>query len=669
VGVGPTANDRSHLAHRVADPALHALLATLTTPACVLQADGKIVATSVPFDRLMGTPAGGLVGHVLLRVLQPVGRDLTSLPTLAAAVAEGRAAGSDVLIRTAAPRPSWFGLLMEPIAIHPGHTLVLFTDASQRVRENLAAERGRNVLHSVVGFAERLLQSPRWNHEMPLAFDALGRAIHAAAISVYRLDGEAVSLVASWRNNELAPIHPAWLEAGPWYSALAVGEPTLLDELPRPGVAAVRQSHDGQLALFPIDVGSERWGVLIFDRSDGLASWTSLEQLACRSVAHNLAAAVARERRENVITAERSFVRQVLDGVDDGVWVVDEQQRVVFANRAMHELLGIPPNALVGASQAAAWDQLSPNGPAPHAEAGGFELERNGKVLFVRILERRFGDGATRRFVVATDISSRTDAERSLKAAVVNAERASEAKTHFLGRVSHELRTPLQVVIGFARLVEMDAPEQQGAEHAKEIIAAAHHLERMVGDLIDLSSAESGELSLSFMPVELTALVRDVIEALVPVAGARGAKLALKAAPAVTVVADKGRVRQVVFNLLSNAVKFTRPRSTIHVEVGLSDTDPLGVVTVRDEGAGFPPAELDRLFVPFERLSNASGVEGAGLGLAMSHILAQRMGGALSATNAREGGALLTLTLPLVGQASGEGGGNRSARRSRAPAE
>ena len=617
--------------------------------------DGAIVATSGSFDRLMGTPADGLVGQRLLRILQPVGRNLATLPTLTAAMSTVQPASGDALIRTGAPRPKWSGLLIEPITDDPDHTLVLFTDASQRVRENLEAERGQNVLRSVVSFAERLLQSPRWNHEMPLALDSLGRAIHAAAISIYRLDGANVTLAANWRDSDLAPIHPAWLEVGPWYTALAAGEPSLWDELPRPGDRRLLGSHDGQLVLLPIDVGSERWGVLIVDRSDGAVVWTSTELLASQSVAHNLAAAVARERREGVIAAEHTFVRQVLDGVDDGVWVVDEEQQVVYANRAMHELLGIPPSSLVGVSHERAWAQLAPNGPPPLEGTTGVEIEFKGQVLFLRTLDRRFRDGATRRFVVVTDISSRSDAERSLKAAVVTAESASEAKNHFLGRVSHELRTPLQVVIGFARLVEMDAPHQDVALHAQEIISAAHHLERMVGDLIDLSSAESGELSLSFLPVELTSLVRDTIDAMAPVVSAIGATVALKAAPAVTVLADKARVRQVILNLLSNAVKFTPAGSTVHVEVRLGEGHPYGIVSVRDEGSGFPAAELDRLFVPFGRLSNAAGVDGVGLGLAMSHILAQRMGGELSAANTVEGGARLTLSLPLFGQPSGDG--------------
>jgi signal transduction histidine kinase len=326
----------------------------------------------------------------------------------------------------------------------------------------------------------------------------------------------------------------------------------------------------------------------------------------------------------------------------------------VFANRAMHDLLGIPPGSLLGLPHTHAWAQLAPNGPTSPGEAAGFEVERNGQILFVRILDRSFGDGATRRFVVATDISARSVDERSLKAAVVNAERATEAKTRFLGRVSHELRTPLQVVIGYARLIEMDAPHENGAIHAEAIISAAHHLERLVGDLLHLSSAESGELSIRFGPVELIGVLRAAIEAMAPVISSFGTRLVLEDGPPVTVLADHGRVLQVILNLLSNAVKFTPPRSMVQIAVHANRGGPHGIVTVRDEGAGFPLAELGRLFIPFERLSNASGIEGVGLGLALSHILAQRMGGELTAANATEGGARLTLTLPLLRQPSGD---------------
>jgi signal transduction histidine kinase len=620
-----------------------------TSPALIADAEGSILKTNEAFDRLMGVASGAVYGHPLLGVLQPIGREITTLQSISDALRQRRSASGEVLMRTATERPRWFGLLVEPLAGKPSRTLVLLSDVSERVRANVEADRGRNVLHSVVGFGERLLRSRRWIQEMPEALAPIGRAIHAATISVYRLDPDAANLTTSWRLNEFSPIHRAWIDEVQWIASLRAEAPSLIDELPRPGVAAPINLDDGQVAVIPVDVGDERWGLLVLDRSDSSIPWTRLEQLACQSIAQNLAAAVARERREEAIASERTFVRQVLDGVDDGVWVSDSDERVVFANRVMHEILGAAMGTLIGEPIANMWARLAPDRPI----TSSFEVELGARLLFVRTLDRTFGDGWSRRFVVVTDISSRSDAERELKAAVVSAERASDAKTRFLGRVSHELRTPLQVVIGFARLAELDAPTPPVADHAREIISAAHHLERLVSDLIDLSSAESGDLALNFGAVELTALIHDAMEAMAPILSANRVKVRATLGRPVTVVADKGRVRQVVLNLLSNAVKFSPARSVVRVEVSEAETATHGIVRIRDQGRGFPANEFDRIFVPFERLSNAVGTEGVGLGLAMSHMLAQRMGGELLAENAPDGGALLTLSLPLIGQATG----------------
>jgi len=630
------------------------LLAALSTAAFVVDATSCIVAVNAAFERTTGHAHAAAVNRPALTVLRPVGRDVSTLQTLSAAIERGRPGTGDALIPVASGRSSWFRLVIEPLVTAPGHALVLLTEVSDHVRASLEAERGRTALRAVVGFTEQLLREPHWSEVLADALEDLGRAARTTAVSVFRLDEGGGVVVARWRHVSADPGDPARIGACPWIGTLPGDRVTLVDEFPLPTRSDLNVAADGQVALVPVDVDDERWGFVVFDRRGSGLSWSQVERLACRAAGQSLAAAVARERREAAIEAERTFVRQVLDGVEDGVWVRDEHGAVVFANRAMHEILGRSSDTLIGTDGIDAWSRLVTSDGPPIAGTMAYEVDRDDQALLVRSVERRWGD-ASRQIVVVTDISSRARLEREVKAAAVRAESASVAKTAFLGRVSHELRTPLQVVLGFARLIEMDPTNADVGAHAGEIMSAAHHLERMVADLLDLSGAESGELALTFASLDLVAAVRDAVETLMPVAAAAEVRIAMMAPERpVMVVADGRRVKQVFLNVLGNALKYAPRRSVVWIEVGEDSSGTGATVGIRDEGSGFPEADLDRLFVPFERLSNAAGTEGVGLGLALSRMLAVRMGGALRAANAPEGGASVTLALPLAGR-SGTG--------------
>lgn len=642
-----------HGEHSGGDPqraALTGLLAALSTAAFVVDTTSRIVAVNAAFERRTGHDYAAAVNRPALTVLRPVGRDVSTLQTLSAAIEHGRPGTGDALIQVASGRSSWFRLVVEPVATAPGHALVLLTEVSDHVRATLEAERGRTALRAVVGFAERLLRGPRWSEVLPDALEDLGRAVRTTTVSVVRLGEQGGAVVARWGHGSASPGDPALIGAGRWIGTLPGDQVTLVDEPPLPTRPALHMTTDGQVALVPIDVDDQRWGFMVFDRRESDLTWSQVERLACRAAGQSLAAAVARERREKAIEAERTFVRQVLDGVEDGVCVRDEHGAVVFANRAMHEILGPSSNTLIGTDGVDTWVRQVTSEAPTRVGSTAFEVEHDDQSLLVRSVERRLGN-ASRQIVVVTDISSRARLEREVKAAAVRAESASAAKTRFLGRVSHELRTPLQVVLGFARLIEMDPATDEVAGYAGEIMSAAHHLERTVADLLDLSGAESGELALSFASLDLAAAVRDAVETLMPVAVAATVRIAVTApGRPVMVVADGRRVKQVLLNVLGNALKYAPQHSAVWIEVGEDEHGTSATAGIRDEGGGFPEADIDRLFLPFERLSNAGGTDGVGLGLALSRMLAVRMGGALSAANAPEGGASVTLALPLAGR-------------------
>ncbi len=221
-------------------------------------------------------------------------------------------------------------------------------------------------------------------------------------------------------------------------------------------------------------------------------------------------------------------------------------------------------------------------------------------------------------------------------------DRSEGAEHQFLRLMSHEMRTPLNGVIGMLGLLSrtrLDGAQRAYAEAAR---SSAEHLLGLVNDLLDYARLEAGKLEFDAAPVDLETMVRGVAELLSPRAHERGLEVAWSvAADAADVLADEGRLRQVLFNLAGNAVKFTETGGVrIAVErCGGSVSRPRLAFIVDDTGPGVPVEARARIFEEFGHVdaSDASRHGGAGLGLAVVHRLATAMGGTVSVADRPDG--------------------------------
>jgi signal transduction histidine kinase len=241
--------------------------------------------------------------------------------------------------------------------------------------------------------------------------------------------------------------------------------------------------------------------------------------------------------------------------------------------------------------------------------------------------------------------------ERSRRLERATAARVDLAKTEFLSRMSHELRTPLNVILGFTQLMQLDARSEGDAEGLAHVERAGKLLLELIDEVLDISRIEEGRLELELGPVDVGALVGEVLGLVGPLADQRGLRLDAGRAPEspLRVVADRRRLRQVLLNLLSNAVKYNREGGDLEVRVE-GPEDGLVRIAVRDTGAGIPAGELDRIFVPFERVGGED-VEGTGLGLPIAQKLAVAMGGRIevdSRTSGPRTGSTFTVLVPAV---------------------
>ncbi|WP_420470207.1 response regulator [Brevundimonas sp. FT23042] len=216
------------------------------------------------------------------------------------------------------------------------------------------------------------------------------------------------------------------------------------------------------------------------------------------------------------------------------------------------------------------------------------------------------------------------------------------AEQQFLRLMSHEMRTPLNGVIGMLGLLsrtKLDGAQRAYAEAAR---SSAEHLLGLVNDLLDYARLEAGKLEFDAAPVDLEALVRGVAELLSPRAHERNLEIAWSvAADAPDILADEGRLRQVLFNLAGNAVKFTAEGGVrIAVErAGGTDRTPRLAFVIDDTGPGVPVEARERIFEEFGHVdsTDAGRFGGAGLGLAVVRKLAAAMDGTVSVSDRPDG--------------------------------
>lgn len=239
---------------------------------------------------------------------------------------------------------------------------------------------------------------------------------------------------------------------------------------------------------------------------------------------------------------------------------------------------------------------------------------------------------------------------RALEDARATAEDANRAKSEFLSRMSHELRTPLNAVLGFAQLLELDDLNDDQRDASRQITKGGQHLLELINEILDLSRIEAGGLSLSPEPVCVSDLLDEVVDLIRPLANEAGINLTSGARPScnVYVLADRQRAKQILLNLVANAVKYTLARGTVAVYCE-SRADRVIRICVADTGIGIAPEKLGLVFTPFERLgAEQQGIEGAGIGLALSQRLAEAMGGSLGVESTLGKGSNFWCDLPEV---------------------
>jgi signal transduction histidine kinase/putative methionine-R-sulfoxide reductase with GAF domain len=250
-------------------------------------------------------------------------------------------------------------------------------------------------------------------------------------------------------------------------------------------------------------------------------------------------------------------------------------------------------------------------------------------------------------------------------AARIAAEEANRTKSRFLANMTHELRTPLNSIINLAYLVQdgEEPPPPGIRDSASRIEASGRHLLGLINDILDLSKIEAGRMDVSPEESDFRAVARGVLSAAAGLERAPGVELRDEIPESLPpVLADRTRLRQVLFNLLANAVKFTEAG---HIAIRARAQERELVVEVEDTGIGMDEAQLPAAFAEFVQLDDDMDrrAGGSGLGLPLSRHLVELQGGKLWAESRKGVGSVFRFTLPRADLPGRELRGQKDAQR------
>jgi two-component system, OmpR family, phosphate regulon sensor histidine kinase PhoR len=351
---------------------------------------------------------------------------------------------------------------------------------------------------------------------------------------------------------------------------------------------------------------------------------------------------------------ERALLEATMEGMREGVIVVDNQMRITVANRAANEIFNLR-NEIGGARLGSRRLSELTRNPTIHA-AFLAVIEGNSR----RETKVEMHDNGRRVFDLrVAPLRSITEDKPSGAIGVffdiTRLERLERVRQEFLSNVSHELRTPLTAITTFIETLEAGAiDDADNNRRFLEIIRRnAARMHTLIDDILELSAIEAGTITVEPARVRLHDLVNDVLTTVATRASAQGIEIHNETSANAFVLADRRRLEQMLTNLVDNAIKFSAEGGAVtirHERNGERDR-----ITVSDTGEGIAPEHIERIFERFYRVDRARSraLGGTGLGLAIVKHLARAHGGEASVVSTLGQGSIFTIELPSIRSTDG----------------
>ena len=260
------------------------------------------------------------------------------------------------------------------------------------------------------------------------------------------------------------------------------------------------------------------------------------------------------------------------------------------------------------------------------------------------------------RQVITEQVEKKQEQTQALQDALMQAQHANQAKTTFLSNMSHDIRTPMNAIIGFATIAfsHIDNKEQV-RDCLQKVLSSSNHLLSLINDILDMSRIESGKVQIKEQECNISELMHNLVNIIQPQVKAKQLELFIDTFEVNNedVIADPLKLNQVFINLMSNAVKYTPAGGTITFRIIQKTTFRHGYgdysFIIKDNGIGMSPKFVQHVFEPFEREVTAtqSGIQGTGLGMAITKNIVEMMNGKISVESELGKGSTFTVELSL----------------------
>ena len=367
-----------------------------------------------------------------------------------------------------------------------------------------------------------------------------------------------------------------------------------------------------------------------------------------------------RKLAEDAIRNALATTEAILEGLPVGVVVVGKDKKIRTINEAAARIMRRQEKEVIGTTCHVTMCTAE-EGKCPIWDLGG-EVDHSEKVVLtadgcqVPVLKTALPivlNGEEVLLEAFVDIGELKQTQEQLIKARQEAEEASRAKSEFLAVMSHEIRTPMNGVLGMAELLRNTPLESEQLEYVSIIDQSGKALLDIINDVLDFSKIEAGKLDLEPVTFDLELTTYSVARLLAPKAEAKGLGMILRYAPSCPrqVVADPGRIRQILMNLVGNAIKFTE-QGHVKIDVacmGGTESAAKLRISVEDTGIGIDTDTQARLFAHFTQadVSTTRRYGGTGLGLAISRQLAEMMGGRIGVDSAPGHGSTFWVDIQL----------------------
>lgn len=514
------------------------------------------------------------------------------------------------------------------------HWRSLISTRVEAETDSMGLQRRLEELETLAGIGRTVTALLELDEVLTSVVDAAVRLTGAEEGSILLLDEDSGQLYMRASKNfdeEFAHTFRLQIQDSLAGQVIASGEPVVLDQSSPQKIKTSYLVHS--LIYVPLRVRGQTIGVLGVDNRKVGHTLTREDVTVLIAMADYAAIAIENARLYQRTEAERRKLETILTQTENGVIVVDPENRLLLINRAAQEAFGVNGSSMIGQSVVETVDDPRLLGllRAPGGSSRREEIElADGRVFNAQ----RTAIEGVGQSIVLQDITHLKELDR--------------IKSEFVTTVSHDLRSPLTAILGYVELIERAGEiNDQQREFVQRVQFSVQQITNLVTDLLDLGRIEAGlETTRESSPVSV--LARYAVEGLRAAAETRGLQMRVDLPEDLPLVSgDPIRLRQMIGNLLENAIKYTPKDGQVTITAS-SEGDQV-ILKVSDTGPGIPPADQPYLFDKFFRASNvADRSPGTGLGLSIVKSIVDHHNGRIWVDSSLGKGTTFTVVLPSV---------------------